>query len=159
MLASRVANYQPAMLDELMAAGEVLWSGAGSLPGNDGWISLHLAESAELTLNPPVRLSNPATRSSGCWTTCHGGGALLLPPADANAGGMDTVLGDQDVVTAALWELVWAGRITNDTFAPVRALMAGGHTAHRQRRPRAAARAPGWPAGPAHGTGLPGHPG
>ncbi|MFP5368546.1 MAG: DNA glycosylase AlkZ-like family protein, partial [Actinomycetes bacterium] len=54
VLASRVSNYQPAMLDELMAAGEVLWSGAGSLPGNDGWISLHLAESAELTLNPSI---------------------------------------------------------------------------------------------------------
>ncbi len=52
VLASRVADYQPAMLDELMAAGEVLWSGAGALPGNDGWVSLHLADSAELTLNP-----------------------------------------------------------------------------------------------------------
>ncbi|MFP3637398.1 hypothetical protein, partial [Bacillus sp. SIMBA_033] len=50
--ASRVADYKPAMLDELMAAGELLWSGAGSLPGNDGWISLHVADSAELTLNP-----------------------------------------------------------------------------------------------------------
>ena len=52
VLASRIADYKPAMLDELMAAGELLWSGAGSLPGNDGWISLHVADAAELTLNP-----------------------------------------------------------------------------------------------------------
>ena len=53
---------------------------------------------------------------------------------------MDSVLSDQDVV-AALWDLAWAGRITGDTFAPVRALIAGGHTAHRQvaRAPRARA--------------------
>ena len=34
------------MLDELTAAGEVLWSGHGALPGGDGWVSLHLADHA-----------------------------------------------------------------------------------------------------------------
>src|SRR5699024_6007325 len=43
----------PAMLDELMTAGEVLWQGHGPLPGDDGWISLHLADTAPLTLAPP----------------------------------------------------------------------------------------------------------
>ena len=72
---------------------------------------------------------------------------------------MDTVLSDQDVVSA-LWDLAWAGRITGDTFAPVRALIAGGHTAHRQvgRAPRA--RAPRLSRlGRSHGTGLLGSPG
>ena len=37
MLPARVADYSPALLDELTLAGEVVWAGAGSLPGNDGW--------------------------------------------------------------------------------------------------------------------------
>ena len=50
VLPARVRDYQPALLDELTTAGEVLWCGHGSLPGDDGWISLHLAENAPLTL-------------------------------------------------------------------------------------------------------------
>jgi ATP-dependent Lhr-like helicase len=159
ILASRVSNYQPAMLDELMAAGEVLWSGAGALPGNDGWISLHLADSAELTLNPaPEYQPGDAGQRLLDHLQNNGGGYFFRQLTDV-AGGMDTVLSDQEVVTA-LWELAWAGRITGDTFAPVRALIAGGHTAHRQvaRAPRA--RAPRLSRlGRSHGTGLMGSPG
>ncbi|WP_309107630.1 DNA glycosylase AlkZ-like family protein [Arthrobacter sp.] len=159
VLAGRVADYQPAMLDELMAAGEVLWSGAGALPGNDGWVSLHVADSAELTLNP-----NPDYQPGDAQLRLlehlqnNGGGYFFRQLTDI-AGGMDSVLSDSDVVTA-LWDLAWAGRVTGDTFAPVRALIAGGHTAHRQvaRAPRA--RAPRMSRlGRAHGTGLRGSPG
>ncbi|WP_087871779.1 Lhr family ATP-dependent helicase [Arthrobacter globiformis] len=159
VLASRVSNYQPAMLDELMAAGEVLWSGAGSLPGNDGWISLHLADSVELTLNPaPDFEPGDAQRRLLDHLQANGGGYFFRQLTDI-AGGMDAVLGDQDVVSA-IWDLAWAGRVTGDTFAPVRALIAGGHTAHRQvaRAPRA--RAPRLSRlGRSHGTGLLGSPG
>ncbi|WLQ08691.1 ATP-dependent helicase [Arthrobacter oryzae] len=154
ILASRVSDYQPAMLDELMAAGEVLWSGAGALPGNDGWVSLHLADSADLTLNPaPDYEPGDAQRRLLEHLQNNGGGYFFRQLTDI-AGGMDSVLSDQDVV-AALWDLAWAGRITGDTFAPVRAMIAGGHTAHRQvaRAPRA--RAPRMSRlGRAHGTGL-----
>ncbi|MDJ0458068.1 ATP-dependent helicase [Arthrobacter sp. NQ7] len=159
VLATRVSNYQPAMLDELMAAGEVLWSGAGALPGNDGWISLHLADSAELTLNPaPDFEPGDASRRLLDHLRNNGGGYFFRQLTDV-AGGMDAVLSDQEVATA-LWDLAWAGRITGDTFAPVRALIAGGHTAHRQvaRAPRA--RAPRLSRlGRSHGTGLMGSPG
>ena len=159
VLATRVSNYQPAMLDELMATGEVLWSGAGALPGNDGWISLHLADSVELTLNPsPEFEPGDAGRRLLDHLRNNGGGYFFRQLTDV-AGGMDAVLSDQEVVTA-LWDLAWAGRITGDTFAPVRALIAGGHTAHRQvaRAPRA--RAPRLSRlGRSHGTGLMGSPG
>jgi ATP-dependent Lhr-like helicase len=159
ILASRVSDYQPAMLDELMAAGEVLWSGAGALPGNDGWVSLHLADSAELTLNPaPDYEPGDAQQRLLEHLQDNGGGYFFRQLKDI-AGGMDSVLSDQDVV-AALWDLAWAGRITGDTFAPVRAMIAGGHTAHRQvaRTPRA--RAPRLSRlGRAHGTGLMGSAG
>lgn len=159
VLASRVSNYQPAMLDELMAAGEVLWSGAGSLPGNDGWVSLHLADSAELTLNPALDFEPGDAQQRLLDHLRNNGGGYFFRQLTDIAGGMDSVLSDQDVVSA-LWDLAWAGRITGDTFAPVRALIAGGHTAHRQvgRAPRA--RAPRLSRlGRAHGTGLLGSPG
>src|SRR4029079_9800179 len=56
----RVRDYQPAMLDELLASGEVTWSGAGQIgggpAGSDGWIAFHPAESAPLTLAPPTEI-------------------------------------------------------------------------------------------------------
>ncbi|MHA7290936.1 ATP-dependent helicase [Arthrobacter sp. MDT3-24] len=159
VLASRVSNYQPAMLDELMAAGEVLWSGAGALPGNDGWVSLHLADSAELTLNPAVEYEPGDAQQRLLDHLRNNGGGYFFRQLKDVAGGMDSVLSDQEVVSA-LWDLAWAGRITGDTFAPVRALIAGGHTAHRQvaRSPRA--RAPRLSRlGRSHGTGLLGSPG
>jgi ATP-dependent Lhr-like helicase len=159
VLASRVSNYQPAMLDELMAAGEVLWSGAGPLPGNDGWVSLHLADSAELTLNPDLDFVPGDAQQRLLDHLQNNGGGYFFRQLTEIAGGMDTVLSDRDVVSA-LWDLAWAGRVTGDTFAPVRALIAGGHTAHRQvgRAPRA--RAPRLSRlGRAHGTGLLGSPG
>ncbi len=159
VLATRVSNYQPAMLDELMAAGEVLWSGAGALPGNDGWISLHLADSAELTLNPTPEFEPGDAGQRLLDHLRNNGGGYFFRQLTEVAGGMDAVLSDQEVV-AALWDLAWAGRITGDTFAPVRALIAGGHTAHRQvaRAPRA--RAPRLSRlGRSHGTGLMGSPG
>ncbi|MBT2533890.1 DEAD/DEAH box helicase [Arthrobacter sp. ISL-48] len=154
VLASRVSNYQPAMLDELMAAGEVLWSGAGALPGNDGWVSLHLADSAELTLNPAIEYEPGDAQQRLLDHLRNNGGGYFFRQLTEVAGGMDTVLSDQDAVSV-IWDLAWAGRITGDTFAPVRALIAGGHTAHRQvaRAPRA--RAPRMSRlGRSHGTGL-----
>ena len=53
VLASRVRDFEPAYLDELTAAGEVVWAGHGALPGSDGWVSLHLADQAPLTLPDP----------------------------------------------------------------------------------------------------------
>ncbi|WP_435302499.1 Lhr family ATP-dependent helicase, partial [Escherichia coli] len=53
ILPARVTDYNPSMLDELTATGDVIWSGTGTLPGNDGWVSLHLADGAQVTLPEP----------------------------------------------------------------------------------------------------------
>jgi ATP-dependent Lhr-like helicase len=159
VLASRISDYQPAMLDELMAAGEVLWSGAGPLPGNDGWISLHVAEAAELTLNPDPEFEPGDAQLRLLDYLQGGGGAYFFRQLTEVAGGMDAVLSDDAVVTA-LWDLVWAGRITGDTFAPVRAMIAGGRTAHKQpARPARARSLRMSRLGRSHGTGLMGSPG
>ncbi|WP_139004191.1 ATP-dependent helicase [Arthrobacter crystallopoietes] len=136
ILGTRVTNYAPSMLDELTATGEVLWAGAGSLAGNDGWITLQLAENAPLTLNPqpdfePSVLQYELLNLLASGGQFGGAAFFFRQLADALAAG-GTQAADADVVTA-LWELVWAGRITNDTFTPVRALLAGGTTAHKQR--------------------------
>ena len=133
ILPARVSDYRPGMLDELTNAGEVLWAGAGTLAGNDGWVSLHLAETAQLTLPLPVDVETTPLQQEILATLGSGGAYFFRQLADA-VGSQD----DRDLVLA-LWELVWAGLINNDTFAPVRSLLAGGHTAHRQSRavPRA----------------------
>ncbi|MEU8353242.1 helicase-related protein, partial [Streptomyces sp. NPDC048845] len=56
VLPSRVGGYSPALLDELTAAGEVVWAGAGALPGKDGWLSLYLADAVPLLLPEPLPL-------------------------------------------------------------------------------------------------------
>lgn len=158
ILASRVANYAPAMLDELMATGEVLWSGVGSLPGNDGWISLHLAENAPLTLNPKPDFE-PSVLQYELLNLLAGGGAYFFRQLAEGLAAAGQQPGDDAVVTA-LWELVWAGRISNDTFTPVRSLLAGGTTAHKQRptAPRARSARIGrlGRMGRGHGVPLPG---
>ena len=50
VLGARVRDYEPSYLDELTASGEVIWAGHAALPGSDGWVSLHLADQAPLTL-------------------------------------------------------------------------------------------------------------
>jgi ATP-dependent Lhr-like helicase len=47
---------------------------------------------------------------------------------------------DDESLTRILWDLTWAGHISNDTLAPLRALLSGGRTAHKPRRnaPRSA---------------------
>lgn len=157
VLASRVADYKPAMLDELMAAGELLWSGAGQLPGNDGWISLHVADSAELTLNPSPDFE-PGDAQQRLLDYLGAGGGYFFRQLTDVAGGMDAVLSD-DAVVSALWDLVWAGRVTGDTFAPVRAMIAGGRTAHRQVAKAPRARAPRMSRLGRQGAGLLGSPG
>ncbi|MET1152742.1 ATP-dependent helicase [Arthrobacter sp.] len=141
ILASRVSDYAPAMLDELTATGEILIAGAGSMPGNDGWISLHLADTAPLTLNPQSDFEPSVLQyellSALSGAGGYGGAYFFRQLTDVLAA--NGIQPGDDAVVSALWDLLWAGRITNDTFAPVRTLLAGGTTAHRQRNapPRA----------------------
>jgi ATP-dependent helicase Lhr and Lhr-like helicase len=142
----RVRDYQPAMLDELLAAGEVTWSGAGQIGGgpggSDGWIAFHSAESAPLTLAPPAGIEFTDVHRA-IMESLGGGGAYFFRQlaVESIAGGGDTEQ-FKHTVKQALWELIWAGWITGDTFAPVRAMLAGtrrstgrrGTPAHRQRQ-------------------------
>lgn len=132
VLAARVADYSPAMLDELIATGEVLVSGAGSLGSNDGWLSLHIADSADLTLQPSAEFTPTEFHHRILAALGTGGAYFFHQLREMTSAGPDLVASDTELTTA-LWDLLWAGRVGNDTFSPVRALLAGGHTAHKQK--------------------------
>ncbi len=128
VLPSRVSGYAPSLLDELTARGEVLWRGHGALPGDDGWVSLHLADTAHLTLNPPGGELDLSEQHQGVLDALAGGGAFFFRTLSDSVGSLDDA-----ALTDALWDLVWDGRVTGDTLAPLRALLSGGRTAHRAR--------------------------
>ncbi|WP_310964629.1 ATP-dependent helicase [Nocardioides terrisoli] len=147
VLPARVADYQPAYLDELTATGEVLWAGHGSLPGSDGWVSLHLTDSADLTLPAPDPDADLSTLHRAVLEALDGGGAFFFRQLEAAVRRSDASGGTTDPeLSQALWDLVWWGRVGNDTLAPLRALTRGGG-AHRGRRspPRARLGRPGRP--------------
>lgn len=147
VLGSRVVDYVPSMLDELTTTGEVLWAGHGTLPGTDGWVSLHLADSAHLTLPDHGELESTPLHDAILDALAGGGAFFFRRLADAAGSSLrdDSSLAssgtpDDRTMEAAVWDLVWAGRLANDTLAPVRALTSGGRTAHRSRRPPPRAR-------------------
>jgi ATP-dependent Lhr-like helicase len=133
VLASRITDYSPAYLDELTATGEVIWAGHGTLPGTDGWVSLHLADSAHLTLPDHGVLDATPLHYSILEALGAGGAYFFRQLSDMVRSG------DDKVMEQALWDLVWAGRLSNDTLAPLRMLASGGRSAHRTARqaPRA----------------------
>ena len=124
MLSSRVSDYAPSMLDELTAAGEVLWAGAGSLPGEDGWVSLTLADNAPLLLPSTPGSAAEVTPLHASVLRALGQGQAMFLRGLADAVGRDTDRGgpppEDSLLAAAVWDLVWAGELTNDTLAPLR---------------------------------------
>ena len=130
VLPARLADYSPAWLDELTASGEVLWSGSGLLPGSDGWLGLHLAATAPLTLPEPSGAQTTQLQRS-ILSALAGGGAYFFRQLQQAIGEADDA-----ALVAALWELVWAGLITNDTLAPLRSWLGGPASTRRPPRPR-----------------------
>lgn len=137
VLPGRVTGYSPALLDELTTTGEVVWAGAGALPGKDGWLSLYLADSAPLLLAPPRPLELSALHESVLTALTGGYGLFFRQIADQVRATTHPDCTDPHLADA-LWDLTWSGRLTNDTLAPLRSLLGSGRTAgstaHRARR-------------------------
>ncbi|MGE2736500.1 ATP-dependent helicase [Mycolicibacterium vaccae] len=121
----RVRDYQPGMLDELLASGEVLWAGVGALSSADGWVAFHPADTAPLSLAAPGELDLTSTHQA-VLDALSGGGAYFFRQLS-----VDGVTSES--LKTALWELIWAGYVGGDTFAPVRALLAGTRTSGQRR--------------------------
>jgi ATP-dependent Lhr-like helicase len=119
ILPARIAGYQPRLLDELGAMGEVAWVGRGSLGRDDGRIALYRpGREAVRPMGAIEGAERPAgPRHEAIREHLARRGASFYREIFAAAGG-----GSDRVVLDALWDLVWAGEVTNDTFAPLRAL-------------------------------------
>jgi ATP-dependent helicase Lhr and Lhr-like helicase len=116
VLPRRLAAYAPAWMDALCASGELLWLGAGALGRKGGRVALYFREDLPL-LGPSVapvdeRLTNAehdALRErlavGPCFFTDLLADLQLAPEA----------------LLQGLWDLAWAGEVTNDVFAPLRA--------------------------------------
>src|ERR1700733_4090009 len=120
ILPARIADYQVGDLDTVMAAGEVVWVGLEQIGDRDGRIALYLTDSLPHLL-PPVELQTeqPALseKAQRILDFLAKNGASFFANIHAAADG-----GFQGETRDALWELVWSGRITNDTFHSLRAL-------------------------------------
>ncbi|MGK5739024.1 ATP-dependent helicase [Micromonospora sp. URMC 103] len=147
VLPGRVADYSPAQLDELCASGEVVWAGAGAISGGDGWVTLAYADAAPLLLPPPDEALALTPLHEAVLDALADGQALFFRSLADRVGSTDDA-----ALTAAVWDLVWAGHLTNDTLAPLRAVLGAGG-AHRSRpsAPRTRYRRPGRVALPTRG--------
>ena len=123
VLPVRLREYSPADLDQLCTAGEVVWVGGGSLGARDGRVRLLFRDTAGLLVptldkapSEPIHaalLEHLGTRGASFWSDLVG--AAQMAGADY----------DDTSVLTALWDLAWAGYVTNDSLAPLRAYLAG----------------------------------
>ncbi len=129
VLAVRVADYRPADLDALCTAGELVWVGAGGLGTGDGRVRLLFRDQAALLVEPPSAdhlgdvLADPVAAALHQHLAERGASFWPELVAAAQAAGQPY---DEPTVLEALWSLVWAGLATNDSVAPLRALVASG---------------------------------
>jgi len=134
VLAARVAGYRPTDLDLMGSTGDVLWCGLESIGDRDGRIALYPSDRFP-TVAPesrPVEGELPARMLE----------LLARRGASFFADLQRELCGFSGDLVEALWDLVWAGRITNDTLAPLRSRI--GRRARGPRKPeaRSAARRP-----------------
>ena len=130
VLPARVRDYRPADLDALFTAGDLLWVGDGALGANDGRIRFAFRDQASLLLDRPP----PADGAAVQVVDDAAGAALLEHLAQRGATFWAELVGalaarnlpyDDASTLVALWDLVWAGLVTNDSLAPLRAYLRG----------------------------------
>jgi ATP-dependent helicase Lhr and Lhr-like helicase len=142
VLPRRTGAYSPAWLDQLCAGGEVVWVGAGPLGRNTGKVALYFRDDARWLGPPPFKGDAPAGAVHDAVRTRLASGAAFwtdlladvrvpdaalsgeteisaeVPPKDRSRPGLAP---DPAALQEGLWDLVWAGEVTNDAFAPLRA--------------------------------------
>ncbi len=114
ILAGRVEDPGP-MLDRLLLEGDVVWIGHGGLGTSDGKLALYPRASLGALWRGPAALPDTAEATAIVEWLRERGASFFRDIYSGVGGGDPVTLLDQ------LWELVWAGWVTNDTLAPVRA--------------------------------------
>jgi ATP-dependent Lhr-like helicase len=134
ILPARVPGFDPRLLDERGAQGQLVWIGRGALGERDGRIALFRRERAPLLVDPPETPAGLGPLESAILTRLEERGASFFAELSSACGAPP--IGE---MLDALWSLVWAGLVTNDTFAPLRALSARRQIARGRRSPGALA--------------------
>ena len=129
ILSARIDDYKPSDLDTLSAAGEIVWAGLEPLGEKDGRIALYLTDHLPLLYTPPVE-----TPDSPILDYLRSHGASFFDDIQSAVGGFPNETVD------ALWDLVWRGAVTNDTFQALRAFTRRAPAAKRTTAPRGAFR-------------------
>jgi len=127
ILPARLRSYHPRMLDEAGSTGRFVWVGHSPLSKRDGRISIYRRERIALLRDPPEDYSPPTPLHRAVWDCLAQRGACFLHELLRVEG----IRGQPDeAVRSALWDMAWAGLVTNDTFHPLRRL---GSTGRRGR--------------------------
>jgi ATP-dependent Lhr-like helicase len=130
ILPSRLADYQPEHLDMLCAAGEVVWVGVSPLGEHDGRVALYLTDDLWLLHTPPASPSPGELKDRLREHLSRQGASFFAELQEASGEGLARPVLD------ALWDLVFAGEVTNDTPGALRAFLGArpSRTAERLRR-------------------------
>jgi ATP-dependent Lhr-like helicase len=129
ILPARIADYAPAGLDTLIAAGEVAWAGVEPLGERDGRIALFLADKLPLLAQRRPLVEPLTEREEKLLAALEAAGASFFDPLHQAAGA-----GYPGETIDALWSLVWRGLVTNDSLHSLRAYTARPDSARTPRR-------------------------
>nr|WP_240544240.1 DEAD/DEAH box helicase [Bifidobacterium sp. SO4] len=153
---ARVRDYQPALLDELLTSGDVIWVGSktgatGALEA--GEVAFHPVDSvlvaeADDAANGPASPMPSTTMPEAILTALQSGGAFHArqlmdaakriwnetaePDINPDTGEIIPQEWSERQFKDALWSLVWQGKVTNSGFAPVRSLVMAGQGGRRK---------------------------
>jgi ATP-dependent Lhr-like helicase len=129
ILPARIADYAPAGLDTLIAAGEVAWAGMEPMGERDGRIALFLADKLPLLAQSRPLAEPLSDKEAKLLAVLESTGASFFDPLHQAVGG-----GYPGESIDALWSLVWRGLITNDSLHALRAYIARPDSTRNQRR-------------------------
>jgi ATP-dependent Lhr-like helicase len=132
VLPRRIGGWSPTWLDQLCSGGEVVWIGAGALGRSSGRVALYFRDDVRWLGPPTNRGEAPAGSAHDAIRERLVGGAAFWSDLLVDLGELETV-----ELQEALWDLVWAGEVTNDAWAPLRAprlTVARDHAQQRGRR-------------------------
>jgi ATP-dependent Lhr-like helicase len=129
ILPARIAEYAPAGLDTLIAAGEVAWAGVEPIGERDGRIALFLADKLPLLAQQRPLVEPLTENEEKLIAVLESTGASFFDPLHQALGG-----GYPGETIEALWSLVWRGLITNDSLHALRAYISKPESARMPRR-------------------------
>src|SRR5207237_207861 len=117
VLSARIQPLRPGDLDILFSAGELIWRGVEPVGSRDGRIALYLTDHYRLLAPPPKKAEGALCEK--LRQELRRRGASFFADLTAATGAFPADL------LKALWDLVWAGEVTNDTLAPLRSYLRG----------------------------------